>query len=450
MTRPNLSQLDAALPPLGAMPPAAPALGEAASPRRLLGSGFWAVADQGAFAGSNLLLNILMAKWVGPADYGAFTVSFSVFLLLATVHTALLSEPMLIYGPGRYRARLSEYLNMLVVGHWAFSAVSLLLLLATAAVFALLAKPTLAIGFGAVALSGPAILYLWLLKRTCYAHLRPRVAVSGGVIYALIMLAGLWGLNRYAWLSIATAYAVQGVASLIAAIWIGAVMGVSWPWPLDRQLARSTLKDHMDYGRWAVATSAMGWAPTNFYFLLLPIWGGLQATGAFRAVTLLIMPILQAHWSMAGLLVPMLVHARRSGADVMQRLMRQTLAFFACNTILYWLLMGFLGRYLLRLLYHDQYSQYASILWIVGLLPLTTSVISVFGAGLRAYERPDLMFWAYALGTLFTLTAGCLLVLCLGLGGAAISSLVASAITAAVASYMIWRLGAPSSLEAAP
>src|SRR5207247_11135829 len=98
---------------------------------RWLGREFWAVTDQGLFAVSNFALNVLLARWLAPQDYGAFAVAFAVFLLLGTFHSSLLIEPMLVFGPGRYRRRLSEYVGVLLYGHSGFAVLgSLVLLLA--------------------------------------------------------------------------------------------------------------------------------------------------------------------------------------------------------------------------------------------------------------------------------------------------------------------------------
>ena len=53
-----------------------------------LGCGMWAIIDQGLFALVSVLLNLLLASWLAPAEYGAFAVAYSVFLLLGAVHTA--------------------------------------------------------------------------------------------------------------------------------------------------------------------------------------------------------------------------------------------------------------------------------------------------------------------------------------------------------------------------
>ena len=64
--------------------------------RRGLGTGAFAVLDQALFAGSSFSINILLARWLPPVQYGAFALAFFLFLLLGALHTAVLTEPMLV------------------------------------------------------------------------------------------------------------------------------------------------------------------------------------------------------------------------------------------------------------------------------------------------------------------------------------------------------------------
>src|ERR1019366_3825617 len=57
------------------------------------GKGSLALLDQGLISGSNFLIGILLARWLVPEQYGAFSLAFSVFLLLSYVYHSLLSEP---------------------------------------------------------------------------------------------------------------------------------------------------------------------------------------------------------------------------------------------------------------------------------------------------------------------------------------------------------------------
>src|SRR5690349_15415299 len=62
-----------------------------------------AFVDQLLTSGSNFLGSILLARWLGASQYGAYALAFSVFLLLSSVYGSLVIDPMPIFGPSVYR-----------------------------------------------------------------------------------------------------------------------------------------------------------------------------------------------------------------------------------------------------------------------------------------------------------------------------------------------------------
>ena len=51
--------------------------GTPADPGDWVAKGFWAIIDQGLFALSSFLLNFMLARWLIPQEYRAFTGVFS-------------------------------------------------------------------------------------------------------------------------------------------------------------------------------------------------------------------------------------------------------------------------------------------------------------------------------------------------------------------------------------
>jgi hypothetical protein len=130
---------------------------------------FYALSDQGLFASSNFVLNVLLARWLTPEEYGGFALAFSVFLLLAMAHSALLVEPALIFGPGRYGTRQRWYLHRLVLGHAAVTTgTAVLLCMATFVAWTIGLPTTTAVSLGSLFLASPFILFLGLMRRACY------------------------------------------------------------------------------------------------------------------------------------------------------------------------------------------------------------------------------------------------------------------------------------------
>jgi O-antigen/teichoic acid export membrane protein len=404
---------------------------------RWLTKGFWAVSDQGLFSLSNFAMSVLLARWLVPQDFGAFTVAFAVFLLMGTFHTALLTEPMLVFGPSRHEGRFSEYLGALMYGHLGFAVLSSLLLLLAGLGFAHSGQSEVSAALIALALSGPFILLLWLMRRACYACFEPHLATSGGVLYMALMLGGLYALYRLEWLSAASALEVMGFSSLAVSLWLYVRLRVDRPASRD-SIVRGAFEDHWRYGRWSVATGMLLWIPAEAYYLLLPIWGGLEAGASMRALLNLIMPAVQAITALGVLLLPALAQAR--GQARFGSLVRLILVPFVLGPVLYWLLLGMLHQPLIVWIYGGRYAEHSDLLWIMGLTLIANGVIVVIGGSLRALERPDRVFFAYAISALVTATVGVGLTFLWGITGATVGLLISYSTTTVMMLFFYWRL----------
>lgn len=413
---------------------------------RWLGRGFWAVTDQGLFATANFVLNVLLTRWLTPQDYGVFTVAFAVFLFFGTFHSALLTEPMLILGPGRYKSRLSEYLDILLYGHLGLVALGSLLLVLASLGFRLSGSSAFSLALLGLAPAGSFILFLWLMRQACYVRFEPHLAALGGVLYMALMVAGVYALYLCEWLSAVSALGVMGFSSLAAGMWLAMRLHIDWPPLVSKGLFREVFRDHWDYGRWATASEALTWIPGNISYLLLPAWGGLEASAAFKAFMNLIMPILHANTALSALLAPTLVRARRDGG--FGRLVRLALALYTLGAALYLVLLGLFYHQLVTWLYRGQYREYANLLWFLGFSLLITGAVTVLGTALRALERPDRVFWAYLFTTVVALTLGLGFIAAWGVVGAGVGFLLLTAVKALAMWAFYQRLGrAHSSIE---
>src|SRR5262249_44810714 len=136
-----------------------------------IGGGFWTLADQGLLTTANFMLHVLLARWLLPQEYGAFTVAFSIFLLLGACHIALFSEPMVVYGPTWYGENLSTYLSALLYGYFGFAVCgsAILSVIGTSlwlSGFGMLASPLFAFSFCA-----PLLLFLSFMRGVYYVRL---------------------------------------------------------------------------------------------------------------------------------------------------------------------------------------------------------------------------------------------------------------------------------------
>ncbi len=392
----------------------------------------WAVCDQGLFAGSNFLLNILLARWLSPAEYGAFAIAYSVFLLFGMAHAALIVEPMLVYGSGCYRDAFPEYLrHLLFRGHTGFAvAAGALVLAAAASLNYALPNFSPSVFFG-MALALPALLGLWLLRRATYACGKPLLSVFGGASYLLVALTSIFLLHSWLSVSAMNAMLVLGAASLIAGllIYFSLISRCRAQQALD---GREILQRHIRYGRWAIGTGLLAWIPTNIYFILLPAIHGTASVGHLKALFNLIEPVLQATAAMSVLLVPEMVSAQHRGQ--LSPLVKAALSVFMAGALAYCALIGIWGSKIVLWLYDSSYAPPSLLMWRLGAIPIPFVVRVVLEAAARSLDHPDWVFWANVGSTITTFAIGVPLALRSGAPGAVLGFLFA---TTAVAICLI-------------
>jgi len=88
---------------------------------RWMTKGGLAILDNGLISGSNFLLGILLARWLAPEEYGAYALSFSLFILVGFLYQALLLEPLSVFAGSNYRDNMRGYLKKALTIHWAIS-----------------------------------------------------------------------------------------------------------------------------------------------------------------------------------------------------------------------------------------------------------------------------------------------------------------------------------------
>jgi O-antigen/teichoic acid export membrane protein len=374
--------------------------------------GFWAIADQGLFAGSNCIVNVLLARWLSPTEYGAFATAFAAFLGLGVIHTSLLTEPMLVFAPDRFRNRHKAYFGALLHGHLAVSLGASAILAGAGWYLGLHGQGELARALYWFAIAGPFILFLWLMRRMCYGQFNPKRAAFGGVGYLVLMMSALAVIHQFGTLNIKTALMMIGGSSLIAGIGLG--IGQIEMRPTD-PILRDVISEHLRYGRWATATQILGFIPGNIYYFLLPTMATLEQSGALRALTNLFMPLLQASAALCLLLLPAFV--RTQGTAEGKRLHRVSLLMLAGGPVIYWLVLGLFNHQIVELVYGGKFQNYSGLIWILGLQPIIAGMCGVYGSLLRAQQKMSAVFWGGVVAAVGAVTLGIEMTRHFGLAG---------------------------------
>ena len=362
---------------------------------------------------------MLLARWLLPEAYGAYTVGYTLFVLLGTVQAGVLLEPMLVFGPSRFDGRLGSYLRLLLSAHGMIGLGGGVLLGAGAGLAAVFGQPVLATALGTLAAAQVVILFYWLMRAACYIRTQPQLAVASGAVYAAILLGGAAALQGAGLLGVATAIAAMAAASLAAGALVAWRLRIPFARTDDAALRAEATARHRDYGGWAVGSGALEWFNGYLPFLLLPLWAGLAETGGLRALYNLILPAAHVFGALGHLMLPTFVRARATGTE--GALARRLALALGVGCVLYGLAVVTVGPWALSLLYEGKYDGYAGLLWLAAALPLAMMGPHVAQALLRARERPRDVFVARLGGAGVGATLGALVIAALGVAGALLS-----------------------------
>jgi O-antigen/teichoic acid export membrane protein len=402
-------------------------LDAARTQRTLLGSSAWGLLDQALISAMNFGTTVLLARGLGPAAFGAFSVAYLILLLANSLQTSLVTQPHNVLGAPLRGSAYADYTTSSAAGQAALAgALTLLVLLATAV-------PALAQAPGrSVVLALAAAVPAWQLqefaRRVLYTKARIRAAFVndlasyGGQIVALGLL--LWD-HR---LTPATAlYAIAASSAAAAALGFWAIRR-----ELRGRLDLAALRESWGMGKWLSAATVTNWLASQMYPVLTAGLVGAAATGLLRALQNLIAPtqILANTYQMV--VTPQAAMEEvRGGGRAVASFLASTSVLLAVPLLIYFLVVGLFARPLVTLFYSSAYSAAATIVWPLGLAYLLSYAGRVLSIGLAAVQDTRPVFYAQLAAAATTFSVGLLLIRGYGLAGAAVGAAITQAVLAA-------------------
>jgi|SRR5579862_149184 len=387
-----------------------------------------AVLDQGLISGSNFLTGILLARWLAPEEYGGYALAFSIFLLVSQFYMSLLLEPMAVFGGSTYRSRPNGYLGSLLWIHLG-TAIIVFFVLGS---FALGARKlglggNLPSALAAVMVAGPCVLLFWLVRRAFYMDLSPAPAVVGGAFYCFVVLAGLFPIYKLGLLSSLSAFSLMGFGALLTSVFLLIRLK---PTLKLRELSpslRETYRQHWSYGRWALATSALLWIPSNFYFPLLSGYSGMSSAGELKALLNLTLPIANIGTALSLLFQP---HAARmfqeQGFSRLRTFSGKVTLLYIAGAGLYWGVLALFRGQAVHFLYGARYANLGPLIPWLAIASILQLGIAGPTIGLRAMESPSSVFIACGVSSGVTVVGGIPLAAAFGLRGVILSMILSS------------------------
>lgn len=367
-----------------------------------------AVLDQGLISGSNFIISIMLARWLMPDSYGAYAITFGIYVALSLVYQSLVLEPMGVFGGSIFRSNLRGYLRSLISIHVALSVA----MCAGFAIAWIIAHRTGAGGamtgaLAGVAIASPCLMLFALARRTFYVELSPAPAAAGAFIYSALVLSGLFLVYKYALLSTFVAFLLIAVGALVTGtvLMFALRAGLSKNGPAP--VLSETWHRHWRYGRWALAACVAGWLPSYIYYPLLSAFSGMAQSGQLKALMNLTMPFEQTKGALLMLALPFAAGvAHKNGVAGARALNRILTVLSIIGASAYWAVIIPLQKPVFHLLYSNRYMEVGYLLPALALGQIFWSATFGPQVALRALESPATVFVALGIATLASLFVG--------------------------------------------
>jgi O-antigen/teichoic acid export membrane protein len=399
-----------------------------------------AVCDQGFFAGASFIFTLLLARWLTKDEFGAFSVAYAVLLLMLNLYDGLVSEPLAIFGAGRFADRFAAYVGRVLVGHLIIGTAMAGLLGLLAGLLHALGVTALAGAFTGMAVAAPLLCARSLTRQPLYVLSRIQGSVAAGAVHLSIGGFGLALLKATGQLSPATAFLAIGAGGAIASLGIVAFCLQPVWHSTDRMLGiRTLVSTHLTYGGWATGERLLLWAQINVLYLGLPVFAGLHATAAFRAAATLAMPAIMTVMALGTALLPALVRA--AAQPVEPRWVRLLAPMAALAVLSYAVLLTGFGHAIAHMLFAGQYDAELDplLLALTGSGAVLNAVQIMLELQARARLRIRAILHARLMASAVMATAGLGLLMLYDLRGAALASALNSLTTLAALRFSTCR-----------
>jgi O-antigen/teichoic acid export membrane protein len=392
-----------------------------------------AIIDQGLFSGSNFVLNILLARWLSPSAYGAFSIAFAAYLFFSGFHNALILEPMSVFGTAKYFNNLKNYISNQFVIHVIVSVVVgvFVLLLGYILLYFHLVNVAISQCIIYLGIFLPLMLLMWVARRACYVLGKSSWAVFGSLVYSILLLGGI-NIIHYNNVdsNMILCFAVMGFASLIGSCLIIGLIRFGYFSVLHNKLSwRNLLNEQWLFGRWIVLAAFFYFLGSQIQVFFTASMLGLESAGAFRAVQNLILPMLQILAAVTTMIFPSIAFEfGRCDYEAVRRKSIRFVIIMVVISIFYELILLVGADWIDRNLYNGKYTDYGWLIPLMGLAPVINAFVAGFSLILRSLQKPHFYLIDKILAAIIGSTSAFFFIMYWNVAGAVLSLILVEVI----------------------
>ena len=409
----------------------------------LLRKGSWGIADQMLISATNFVTMVLLARGLGPAAFGVFSLVYGAMLFVNSLQGALIVQPHSVLSAARKGQEAIDYTMSTAVGQVLFAGLAAVISAAAGGVSYLAGWPTTHL-----LLALAPCIAAWQLqeftRRVLYDERRLSAAFANDVISyggQTVAVAALW-----AW-DLLTApvalYAIMGTSALAAAVGL---------WQLRASLAgrfsASVFTENWRFGKWLAGAEIGYWVSSQLYMYLTGILVGTAATGVLRAGYVIFGPTRIFGFFLRTVLPNRFARTLASeGDEAMHAQVRLVWTVAAPLMAAYCLLIAVFADPLVRLLYGPEFAGHSMVVVLFSVSAFIALMTCVISSALRAKRLSRHLFVSQAYASLVAVPVGWALIKLWGVEGAVVG-MVLTNVVVGVSNYVAYRRAKTSGEEA--
>jgi len=241
----------------------------------------WALADQSLVSGTNFIVGLLLARFLGIDSFGVFTLLWLSVLFVNSIQLALISSPMLSLAPLKKGKIKESFYTASLMMQILFSAISFVSLYGFVSVFVFYGHYT---EFNELPLvfSTAATLFQFqdYLRRYYFSLHKFKSAFKLDFIYYVLQLCLILYFINTTDLSLEVIFSIISLSALIAII-VG-IKELHVVYVRPKRLFKLIYKNWL-YSRWLVYSSLMQWCSGNMIYIVAGAVLGTFSVGAIKA-----------------------------------------------------------------------------------------------------------------------------------------------------------------------
>ena len=396
--------------------------------RRILPAGLqqWALVfvDQGMRSASTFAAGLLLGRACARAEYGFYTLFFSILVSAAAFHAGLVGTPYVALSASKDERSLAAYLGSVVVFQTVLLLVAAFVLVALALMeWVADVTPVPAALYVCFAMALVSVLFRDFVRQLLLADLHVwsslllTLAVQTPMIVLLVVL--YW--TRV--LGVGTTFCTMAVCSAVPAIVVLVRMRARMH--LERALLAGHVRENWRLGRWLTARASVNLVAGPLYGWVLFASAGPAAVGLYGACmmpALFLSPMCQA---LSAFGLPKASRAATRGLPQVRRVVMAIAAALAVPLVLYCVGIYVFSEPLMQVLFAGKYMPAAGLLVLFSAEMAILVISSAADCGLTAIRRTEAGFVAEVLSAAVTVVVGLPLVYLFGVWGVGLG-LVAS------------------------